>query len=74
MEFKNLQNNKTKRINMKRKLLIIKIGSDERPSGADDIKAMKKKIKRFSKKGKSLKGYDVIVTHHLVDFDFLKFL
>lgn len=59
---------------MKRKLLIVKIGSDERPAEVNDIKDMKKRLKRFSKKGKSLKGYDVIVTHHLVDFDFLKFL
>lgn len=59
---------------MKRKLLIVKVGSDEIPAGVKDIKDMEKKIKRFSKKRKSLKGYDVIVTHHLVEFDFLKFL
>ena len=57
---------------MKRKLLIVKVGTDDRPAGPDDIKDMKKKLKKLSKKSKSsLKGYDIIVTHHAAEFDFL---
>lgn len=54
-----------------KKLLIVKVGNDERPAGPDDIRDMKKKLKKFQEKARSLRGYDIIVTHHAVDFDFL---
>ena len=57
---------------MSKKLLIVKVGSDERPAGPEDIKAMKKNLKKFHRKSSALKGYDVFVTHHAVDFDFKK--
>lgn len=53
------------------KLLIVKIGSEERPASVENIKDMKKKLKKIAKKRTSLRGYDVIVTHHAVDFDFI---
>ena len=56
---------------MSRKLLIVKVGTDERPAGTDDIKDMRRALKKFQKKSKSLKGYDVIVTHNAAEFDFL---
>ena len=53
------------------KLMIVKIGSDERPAGPADIEKMEKKLKKFQKDGTAIKGYDVIVTHHAIEFDFL---
>lgn len=55
----------------KRRVLIVKVGSDERPAGPKDIKRMAKILKKFRKKAKSLRGYDILVTHHCADFDFL---
>jgi len=57
---------------MSKKILIVKVGSDERTAGPEDLKAMKKALKRFQRKSSALKGYDVFVTHHAVDFDFKK--
>jgi hypothetical protein len=54
-----------------RKLLIVKVGSDERPASTEDIKHTKKLLKKLQKKGRVLRGYDLIVTHHAIDFDFL---
>lgn len=55
----------------KNKLLIVKVGSDERPAGPKDIKYAKKVVKKLQKKGMALRKYDVLVTHHAMDFDFL---
>lgn len=56
----------------KAKLLIVKVGSDERPAGPEDIEDMQAKLIEFQKKpNSSLKGYDIIVTHHAAEFDFL---
>ena len=47
---------------LKNKLLVVKVGSDERPAGKKDIKDMKKQIK------KALRSNRPLVTHHAVDF------
>lgn len=55
---------------MAKKLLIVKVGTDERPAGEKDIKAMQEEIVKLQGKNGSLSGYDVFVTHHAVEFDF----
>jgi len=49
-----------------KRILIVKVGSDERPAGPKDIKQVRKIIKKI------IKGWDVIVTHHAIEFDFIK--
>ena len=62
---------KTKKRKKTNKLMIVKIGSDERPAGPEDIKKVEKYLKKFQKNGTAIKDYDVIVTHHAVEFDFM---
>jgi len=64
----------TKKIkkNSNKKLLIVKVGSADRPAGPEDIVDMQNKLIEFQKKpNSSLSGYDIIVTHHAVEFDFM---
>ena len=46
---------------------VVKIGTDERPAGDEDIKAMKKKLKKLKKNIPSFKHVSFLVTHHAVD-------
>ena len=47
---------------LKNKLLVVKVGNDERPAGKQDIKDVRKQIKKALRENKPL------VTHHAVDF------
>lgn len=49
-------------------MLVVKVGSDERPAGPADIKNIQKALKRLFKK-----GHNTLVTHHCLDFVAVKF-
>jgi len=50
------------------KLLLFKIGSDDRPAGPEDIKKLNKQVKKALK---GIKNIRTIVTHHLFELDIL---
>jgi hypothetical protein len=50
---------------VKNRLVVVKVGNDDRPAGPKDIKDMKKKIKKALKKNR------ILVTHHAVEFEII---
>ena len=57
-------------MNMKA-ILIVKVGNDERPATVENIKELKKKIKKVLRSA----GIDIatLVTHHTVDVSIVQF-
>jgi len=48
-----------------RRLMVVKVGSEEYPAGPDDISNVKKEL------NEALRGNRVFVTHHRVEIDLL---